>query len=72
MVIGFNPLAMILIRPDASAIFMIPSQSAMIPINPMEISTATFDILMAASVTASILPVKIPATTLMAIIPNQM
>jgi hypothetical protein len=38
----------------------------------MEISTATFDILMAASVTASILPVKMPATTLMAIIPNQM
>ncbi len=69
---GFKPLAIILIRPDASAIFMIPSHKAMIPIKPMEISTATLAMSMAACVTASMLPVNMPATTLMNIIPNQM
>ncbi|MEJ2385612.1 MAG: hypothetical protein P8Y54_14720 [Xanthomonadales bacterium] len=70
--IGRRPREMIRIRPDSSAIFMTPSHRAMMPIRPIEISTAVFAMSMAASVTASMRPVKTPTTTPMAIMPNQM
>ena len=72
IVIGLIIFAMIFISPDSSAIFIMPNHRAMIPINPIAISTAVFDIEIAASVTKSILPVIVPTTTEIKIRPNQM
>ena len=55
--IGLRPRAISEMRPDSSAIFMMPSHRAIIPIRPMAISTETLAMSMAAWVTASIRPV---------------
>ena len=71
-VIGRSARAMIRINTDSSAIFMMPSHKAMMPISPMAISTDSLAMSMAAWVTASMRPVNMPTMTAIAIIPNQM
>ena len=48
IVIGRMARAIIRIKPDSSAIFIVPSHKAMIPIRPIAISTAVFAMSMAA------------------------
>ena len=51
------------IKPESSAIFMIPSQSAITPIRPMAVVTELPAAAIAALVTSSILPLIPPKTT---------
>ena len=71
-VIGRSPFAIRRMSPDSSAIFIMPNQSAIIPMRPIAKFTATLAISIAAAVTASMFPVNMPTTTPINIIPNQM
>ena len=59
-------------KPEASAIFIMPSQRVITPISPMESSTPVLALSIAASVMALTLPVAIPTTMPMNSKPNQM
>ena len=71
IMIGLSAFAIIWMSPESSAIFIIPSQRAIIPIRPNAISTDVLDMFIAASVTWSILPVIVPTTTDINIKANQ-
>ena len=69
---GFKALDMIFIRPESSAIFIMPSHMAITPIRPKASSTAVLAFSMAAVVTWSIFPFMAPTKKPIRINPAQM
>ena len=59
-IIGFSAFPINLTKPASSAIFISPNHKAIIPISPIANSTPVSALLINASVTACVLPVKTP------------